>query len=119
MANKKWFSARLLFVASANGHEDSDPLCEESIIVVRADNEPNARKSAERLAAKMEHGYENEQAERIEWKFAGILEVQDLCEELIENGTEVFSRLFLKSQTESTEIRELLDKQSHSQTCKV
>ncbi len=119
MANKNWFSARLLFFTTVNGHEDADPLCEESIILVHAENESSARKSATCLAAKMEHGYENGQAEPVEWKFAGIVEVQDIFEESIENGTEVFSQLFWKSQAESTEVRELLDKQSHSQTCKI
>ena len=58
---------------------------------------------------KMEHCYDNEECELVEWKFLGVLEVQDLSEEALESGTEVFSHLFLKSQSPSDEIRGLLE----------
>jgi Domain of unknown function (DUF4288) len=66
MGNENWFAARLLFEALNNGQEEPDPLCEESVILVRADSELNARQRANEAAANMEHGYENEQSERID-----------------------------------------------------
>ena len=110
MGNDNWFAAKLLFTALHNGHDEADPLCEESIILVRAESELKARQKAIESAAKMEHGYDNEQGERIEWKFLGILEIQDLCEEVLENGTEVFSHMFLSSQSDSPEVREMMEK---------
>lgn len=109
MESKTWYSARLLFMSSAKGGQmEIDPLSEESIILIRADKEENARKSARKAALKMQHDYENEEGQQIAWKFVDILELQDLCEQSLDTGTEVFSRLFWKSQAESSEVRELL-----------
>ena len=109
MANKKWFSARVLFVSMIDGHRESDPLCEESIILVNAEGEEDALKEADLVAKAMEHDYENEKGETVAWKLAGIVELQDLCEKSLGHGTEVFSHMFLGSQADSTEIRDLLD----------
>jgi hypothetical protein len=115
MANKSWFSAKLLFMAMVKGHEKDDPLCEESIIVLQAEDDSIAKTSASQTAIKMEHDYVNEDGEQVEWKFMGILEVQDLCEETLESGTEVFSHLFLRSQSQSSDVRDFLE--SHPQAC--
>jgi len=110
MGNDNWFAARLLFAALHNSQEEADPLCEESIVLVRAESELKARQKASDAAAKMEHGYGNEEGAWIDWRFLGIIEIQDLCENELQNGTEVFSHMFLSSQSESPEIREILEK---------
>lgn len=108
--NKTWFSAELLFVALTDGQWEADPLCEESIIIIRATSEPRAKETAKRTGLKMEHAYRNEDGELIQWKLLGILQIQDLCQSLLTSGEEVFSRLFLGSEATSAAVRELLDR---------
>lgn len=77
--------------------------------MVRAGNESEAVKAAKKLASKdMAVRYENEDGETVEWQFLRVLEVQDLCEEELEDGTEVFSRLFFESQATDPDIRTVL-----------
>lgn len=89
-----WFSAKCIFVSKIDGHLLSEPLCEESIILFEAESLESARQSALDLAKKAEHSYKNEQGEEVEWRFEELIEVQDLCEEQLYSGVEVFSRLF-------------------------
>jgi hypothetical protein len=98
LAANTWFSVRLLFASEIQGDSNLDRLCEESIIVVSASDEEHARQAAQAIALKMQHDYQNEGGEDVQWRFVQILEVQDLCEEKIESGTEVWSRLFYESQ---------------------
>jgi len=88
-----WFSAKLVFVARVIDGTDEEPLREESIRILRAENEMQARKRAAQLGALDEHEYLNEQGETVEWRFLNVDEVQDLCEETITDGMEVFSRI--------------------------
>jgi hypothetical protein len=104
VAAKTWYSARLLFVSEIEGDPGRDRLCEESVIVVQEADEASARRAADRLARSMKHAYLNEQGESVQWRFVCILEFQDLCEERIESGTEVWSRLFRESQVEDPEV---------------
>jgi hypothetical protein len=108
--NKTWYSARLLFVAESKGETESNPLCEESIVLVLALDENDAKTNAENAARKMEHDYLNDQGEKVEWKFAGMMGIQDLCEQTLENGTEVYSRMFWKSKPDSEEVRAFLER---------
>jgi Domain of unknown function (DUF4288) len=98
LAAKTWFSVKLLFTSEIAGEADGDRLCEESIIVVSESDEEYARQSARAIALKMQHDYQNEHGELVHWRFVKILEIQDLCEEKIESGTEVWSRLFNEPQ---------------------
>lgn len=109
-ASNGWYSARLLFVAKTDGRLDADPLCEESIIVLRAADETGAAKQARRQGMDMAHSYKNEAGEVISWKFLGVLGIQDLCENALSSGSEVYSHLFLESQTSADEARSLIDK---------
>ena len=99
-----WYSIRLLFVSEIQGQPERDRLCEESVIVVHEVDEISARRTAERLGVAMQHAYLNEQGESVEWRFVRILEIQDLCEDRLESGTEVWSRLFRESQAEDPNV---------------
>ena len=88
-----WYSAKLLFVSKIEGRPVEESLFEESIILVESDSLANAQKHALKLAEDSEHGYENEQGERVEWEFQKLIEIQDLCEESLYSGIEVFSTL--------------------------
>jgi hypothetical protein len=94
---KSWFSAKLLFEAEVEC--SSDPLCEESIRLVEANDDDDAQRRAAEIGAQAEHEYLNEEGQIVRWRFRGILEVQNLCETKIMHGMEVFSRMFRRSQS--------------------
>jgi len=114
MAPNYWYSAKLLFVCEIidDNIDNLDRLCEESIIIFEANSECDLQKTVEQIANSMQHNYENDEGQTVTWQFQGILQIQDLCEEKIDSGTEVYSRLFFESQvgfqTDSDEIRELI-----------
>lgn len=89
-----WYSANFLFESRINGELIPEPLCEESIVVVEADNEETARADAFQIGKNMEHSYQNEQGETVSWHFVNLVELQDLSEKAIKSGIEVYSRMF-------------------------
>ncbi len=91
-----WYSAKLLFVSKVEGRPVEESLFEESIILVESDSLANARQNALKLAKDSEDGYKNDQGERVEWEFQKLIEIQDLCEESLYSGVEVFSTLYYR-----------------------
>ena len=108
MTANTWFSARLLFVSEIPGDPDRDRLCEESIIVLQATDEAHARQLAQQIGLSMQHAYDNNQGEQVQWLFHRLLELQDLCAEHVDSGTEVYSRLFRESQALNAEVADAL-----------
>ena len=92
MAN--WYSAKLLFRSTVDGATMAEPLCEESVRILRAETEEAAVARAAEIGRSAEHEYVNERGEVVGWWFAEVLEVQDLCINELQDGAEVFSRLF-------------------------
>lgn len=88
-----WYSAVIIYETYVEGSPDPSPIREESIRVFRADSEPLALKKAEEVGRQNEHSYKNDQDELISWRFMKVAEVQDLCEEELTDGVEVFSRM--------------------------
>lgn len=88
-----WFGVKLQFVSRVGGRIDADAIVEESIRVLRATDEADALRRATELGHASSHAYENADGELVEWVFTRTLEVQDLSEDAIEEGTEVFSTL--------------------------
>jgi hypothetical protein len=91
-----WFAAKLLFESSVRDDDDR-VLQEESIRLIQADDETQAHAKASELGAAQEHQYPNERGEKVHWRFVGVVEVQDLCEDSISDGTEVYSTLKWRS----------------------
>ena len=94
-----WYSAKLLFRSTIDGSVVAQPLSEESIRIFRADSEHIAQLRAAEIGRDAEHEYPNENGEMVRWSFVAVLEVQDLCEGDLEDGTEVFSRLFREEES--------------------
>lgn len=88
-----WFSAKLLFVARVGDHVPSDAVVEESIRVFRARDEDDAARRALEIGQNPPVEYKNSDGETVEWAFMKVMEVQDICEETLGDGTEVFSTL--------------------------
>jgi Domain of unknown function (DUF4288) len=88
-----WYSTLIVYESEAKGRPDTSPIREESIRVLRADTEPLAWRNAEALGRDNEHSYSNDRGELVTWRFVQVVEVQDLCEEELTDGAEVFSRM--------------------------
>jgi hypothetical protein len=87
-----WYSAKLLF--KTDKIEDSQPcMIEESIRLIQATDEEEAQARAEALGRAEEHSYANETGQLVYWRFIEVMEIQDLGEDEISDGIEVYSRL--------------------------
>ncbi len=91
-----WFSAKILYESKIEGHMDPEPLYEESIRIFNAPGEAEAIERATEVGLRGEHSYHNEAKELVSWRFTQVLEVQNLCEEELRDGMEVFSNIFSK-----------------------
>lgn len=89
-----WYAAKLLFKSEIDGSCDEEHLWEESIRILTAESEDEARASALKVGKTAEHSYLNEKQETVYWRFCEVQEIQDLCVNELTQGTEVFSRLF-------------------------
>ena len=84
-----WFAARLLYEACI---EDEGPsLFEERIVVLRSNNGVEAaEKKAQKLGKAASDEYQNGAGESVAWRFKEVLEVVQLNQSSIEDGTEVY-----------------------------
>jgi len=89
-----WYAAKLLFESSVDDGSKESPLLEESTRVLLADSVETAEAKALAIGHAAEHSYLNESGQSVKWAFVSILELQDLCETELLDGTEVFSRLY-------------------------
>lgn len=85
-----WFAARLLFEAWVEGDENPS-LFEERIVLVHAEAgvEIAARK-AEKLGKAAIEEYANEDGETVSWRFKELLDLVQVNEANIGEGTEVY-----------------------------
>src|SRR5688572_3777514 len=95
-----WFAASLLFVSRHTPDSRPESTWEESIRLIEADTEVDARMKAERLGRDEVVSCEANN-EHVTWTFDRIQKVYALGELLMEHGFEVFSR-FLSDSTVST-----------------
>ena len=88
-----WYSARIRYETEIAGKPDAGGIREESIRVLLADSRHEALSKARKLGRENEITYKNDAGEDVTWRFRRVLEVQDLCEEILYDGVEVFSTL--------------------------
>jgi hypothetical protein len=69
-----------------------DPLFQESIFLVRADDEADARMRGAAAARTAQTSYENVDGEPVMWRFVEVTGVFELFDDVPGDGTEVFSR---------------------------
>jgi hypothetical protein len=96
-----WFAASLLFKSRHPDDPRSEFLWQESIVLVHASNEDEARREAERIAKEAEHEYVAAAGNLVRWTFERIESIHSILSETLENGTEVFARFLQESQVES------------------
>lgn len=91
---KKWYSVSILYIGKKNIPNHPD-IWEETICLFEAKNEDEVRKKAEEKSRSQEIKYQSVSGNTVNWIYDGILNIYDISEDNICNGTEVFSR-FLK-----------------------
>lgn len=90
-----WFIARLFFMAEVKSRlRRKKILCEESLILISARTEPEARLKARRFAKARQHSYRNVYKEKVSWRFVELQELQQIMSEKLSDGVEVYYKLF-------------------------
>jgi hypothetical protein len=87
-----WFTARIVFVGAADG-APKDPLYDDRIYLVEACGAEQALAKAEALGREREDAYLNEHHEWVRWRMHRLLDVYEIDESRLCDGTEVYSRM--------------------------
>ena len=97
--NFPWFAARLLFEARV---EDEGPaLLEERIVVLHAvQGATAAERKAKKLGKAASDSYQNGAGDTVGWQFREVLEVVQLNDAIIEDGTEVYHHYLTAEEAE-------------------
>ncbi len=93
MNRPKWFAARMILEAVHPEEPPGDRLYEDRVILVKADDEHQARLRAGRLGEASRQHYKNEYGGTVVWQFKELLDVVELFDETIADGTEVYYSL--------------------------
>jgi hypothetical protein len=88
-----WFAVRLLF-------ESNQSICEERIVLVRASDVDEAEQRAKKIAVSGEHEYANVAEEVVGWRFAEILDVIELLDKELIEGSEVYHHFLEPSEVD-------------------
>lgn len=90
---KRWFAARLLSEIQHPDESEAPALFEESIVLLRARDAGEATGRAADIGAKAEAQYFNGDGNTVRWALREVLEVQELLDDEITDGTEVYRAL--------------------------
>lgn len=94
-----WYAASLLF-KSSRSPAGAEPLWEESIRLIGADSESEARSKAERLGRSERTSYAASGG-AVTWMFDRVARVCLIDADSLAEGTELFSRFLRNSEVES------------------
>ncbi len=87
-----WFSVQALFRCDVDGELD-DVLYKKNIFLINVSDTQKASEKAGQTALSFEHQYKNSDGNEVSWKFVKVLEIQELLENELYDGIEVFARL--------------------------
>ncbi len=106
----KWYSVKILFQSvhtkKTDAHlndEDNHQWFEESIILLHASSVDDAEKLAITQAIKSEHTYQNSFEETVSCHFERVIRVYELNDDIITDGTEVYSNFIVAKKSDSVE----------------
>jgi hypothetical protein len=95
-----WYAVNTLYRSEHTPTETQPTLWEESIFLIEAGSEEDARSEAERIGRSRTHSYEVESGLVI-WSFQQIERVYAIDREDLRSGTEVFCRFLRDSEVKS------------------
>jgi hypothetical protein len=87
-----WYSVEALFRCNVHNELD-DILFERKIFLINVDDKDNVAEKATQISISFETKYKNSDGNDVFWQFIKVLDVQDISEDEIHDGIEVFSRL--------------------------
>jgi len=93
-----WYSVELLYQRLHENDSGTEPLWEESIVLVNAQNEIEARAEGERIGRVQEHQYKAISGDVVKWVFLQVVETQEILEDTLGHKTEVFSRFLRQAE---------------------
>jgi hypothetical protein len=96
-----WYGVNIFMKGSSPTAISSDALWEESVFLIQANSESEAKVKAEDIAKQGECRYMSATNELIEWTFATVARVYPIEVANLDSGTEVFSRFLRPSEAES------------------
>jgi hypothetical protein len=94
MINFMWYSVALLFerIHPARPDKAKEPLWEESIILVEALSNEDARAKAEMFGKKEAISFRAISGEMVEWRLVEVLDTYEIQDNDLKSGTEIFFR---------------------------
>ncbi len=93
--NEAWFAARLLFESKLPA--DSEALFEERLVLIKSDSLDDAQKKAVKIGASSGEEYKNIEGDTVAWTFKEVLDLVELTDIAIGDGSEVYHH-FLKAE---------------------
>ncbi|MFD0320122.1 DUF4288 domain-containing protein [Lysobacter gummosus] len=99
-----WFAASALFEGRHTGKSAHENLWQESIYTIQGISLSDAEVMAREIAISNEHSYQNSDGEEIKWTFVRLERIYELQADVIENGTEIFSRFLKASEVASFSV---------------
>src|SRR5688572_21159508 len=88
--NDLWYSARILMEASHPDGHSEPKLFEDSVVLLRAGSIEEAATKATRQGKKAEHSYKNAEGETVRWEFREVLDVVEVLDAELVEGSEVY-----------------------------
>jgi len=93
-SESKWFVAEAIFEATVHAEKAAGHrLTEDLLFLVQAVDHPSAVTSAEVIARRKEHSYDNENGHRVTWAFVRLVEVTEMIDQQFEQGAELKSTM--------------------------
>lgn len=88
-----WYGVRIILRSTIDGVASDSGLFEESFRVIHAASANEAAEKSESVGRECAHEYPNEFGQLVRWDFVRVSEVQELDNNELSSGDEVFSRL--------------------------
>jgi hypothetical protein len=98
-----WFAARLLLESVHPEEPDVEKVFEDRIIVLRARSEDEALEKARKFGKASRQEYKNEYGKTVIWELREILDVVELFDETLEDGSEVYYSILGEEKAKSVQ----------------
>ena len=96
-----WYTANLLFKSTHSKHQAGEAIWEESVRLIKANNEGEARQRAIDIGRSSQPSYAIEGDANVKWTFVQVERVCEIDVEELTDGVELFSRFLRSSEVES------------------
>jgi hypothetical protein len=88
-----WYVATLLLACRIENYNETPVSCFEQIHLIKAKDGENAYVKSLKLGRSEETSYKNQEGENVYWEFIGLINLEELLADKIQDGTEIRSRL--------------------------